>query len=198
MKRPPQPFAAVPLEDGTWHIITKADLPPTILPFPKEVRRPPWNASNEQMRAWVLAQLEAMDAAVMTEEAISKPLDQRYHPPKYLRMLAEPKLADLGSEERAIAEAKCGNMEPLRKLYPQLAEFLARPKLKRGEHFEPFNPQWDAKARIRAARADANRIKALWKAAYNGRCNRDSELGQITAVEIAADRWGISVNAILK
>jgi len=145
---------------------------------------PPWNASDQEMPDWSLACLDEMEAAIADVD-MSLPPDQRFKPFDMCQLM-EP-----GSEAWAIAEAKRGNMDPLRKLYPQLAEFLCPPRLKRGQHFKPV--QWDKNARIRMARFDAYRIKVIWKGIY-GRCHRSK--GLITAEKIAAERWGISVKAL--
>ena len=105
--------------------------------------------------------------------------------------ISRKQLAELRSEEHAIAEAYRGNMEWLLKRHPQYKNKrpLRPPKLKHGEHREKAS---ELQLLIKLARDDTPRIKALWKAEYDGKCHRPQ--GQITAIEIAAYRWGIAVN----
>jgi hypothetical protein len=144
--------------------------------------------STTPSQNWTIAKLDAMD-----EERFDREMAPLADPNVQAVVvgLAERHLAEMRSEERAIAEADCGNMRPLRKLYPQLERFLQPPKLKRGQHLKPFGGQWDEEARVRCALADLPRIKAIWKA--NGFSYRRN-----TAIEIAAERWKVSVNAVRK
>lgn len=193
-------------KDGSFVGVTEVEVednkpPPLVLPYPKEIPRPSWN-DPERLQTWTLAQLDAMDKAVAREEdwknlpMIGRPNSATARA-FALRILAEPKLADLQSKERAIAEADyCGNIEPLRKLYPELARFLFPPTLKRGHHFKPFgdqrDDQWDSEIRLKCARMEVYRIRAIWKAAYDKRNRPKDEL----AIQIAAKRWGVPVNTI--
>jgi hypothetical protein len=156
--------------------------------------KPPCLAHNqverEQMRDWVIAKL---DAAIEEESDARNRLLLDPNVQACMHKIIDKQLAELRSEEHALAEAHRGNMEPLRKLRPQYEPFLRPKKLKRGEHFEKASK---LQLLVKLARADVRRIKELWKAEYKGKRNRLE--GQITAVEIAAERWGISVNAILK
>ncbi|MFZ1148380.1 MAG: hypothetical protein WAR76_01450 [Xanthobacteraceae bacterium] len=185
-------------KDGSFVGVTEVEVednkpPPLVLPYPKEIPRPSWD-DPEGLQAWTLAQLDAMDKAVAREEDLKNlPMIGVPNRP----WVTKPKLADLQPKERAIAEADYyGNIEPLRKLYPELARFLFPPKLKPGQHFKPFGDgdQWDLRARLRGARADMSRIRAIWKAAYDGKCNRSGS--QMTAADIAAKRWGVPANTV--
>jgi hypothetical protein len=144
--------------------------------------------STTPSQDWTIAKLEAMDEAESDQRM--KPLADP-NVQALVLSIAERQLAEMRSEERAIAEADCGNIEPLRKLHPALVKFLCLPKLKRGQHFKPFGGQWDEEVRVRCALADIPRIKAIWKA--NGFSYRRN-----TAIEIAAERWKVSVNAVRK
>ena len=169
----------------------------------KEDAKPPRIAGNqaerEWMRNWVIAKLDAMDEAALAASGFDetmKPLLSHFDDPNVracFKALVDKQLRELRTSEFAIAQAWRGNMEPLRRLYPDLKPFLQRPNLDRGEHFEKAS---DLQLRIEQAREDVRRIREIWKAAYNGKCNRPE--GQITAVEIAAKRWGISANALRK
>ena len=151
--------------------------------------KPPPTSNPERVRAWVIAKLEAMD-----EERLDQKMKLLADPDVQAHVLdlVERQLAELRSEERALAEADCGNIEPLRKLDPKKARFLFPPELKPWQRFKPFGGQWDAEARLRCARADIPRIREISKAAYGS--NRLE--GELAAEKIAADRWGISVNTI--
>ena len=105
------------------------------------------------MRDWVIAKLEAIDEEQF-DRKIKAAVDPDPNVQAYMRTLVKRQLAELRTEERAIAEADCGNMKPLQRLYPQLERFLQPPKLKRGQHFKPLGGQWDLQAQIRHARAD--------------------------------------------
>jgi hypothetical protein len=183
MRKPPQPFVPVLKEDGAWLFPTAADISPFHIRLPPlgpiaVDDTKPWNG-NEACD-WTIAQLDARDKAFS---------DGLRPSPSTVRTFA--------FDHRAIAEADCGNYEPLRKLYPRLARHLNPPKLKRGQRLKkPFRwdlpaHQWDRNLRIWWAIADLPRIRAIWKA--NGfSCRRDA------AIEIAAERWEVSENDVRK
>jgi hypothetical protein len=90
-------------------------------------------------------------------------------------------------EADAIAHAECGDIEPLQKLYPQLAHYLARPPRPRGSHFPKLRAGLD---RMACAANDVRRIRALWKHYYRTFRRR---LDQPPSVEaIACERWQIA------
>jgi hypothetical protein len=86
-----------------------------------------------------------------------------------------------------IAAAERGNVEPLRKKYPHLAKFLHRAKRER--HKRGPSLPWDAHDPAKFAAIEVEEIKAIWKHHYN----REKRRFKPTAVEIAADRWNVSV-----
>jgi hypothetical protein len=88
--------------------------------------------------------------------------------------------------EQAIEQADKGDIEPLRRLFPHLARFMCRPPRERGKRF-PKNTEDDP---VRRAAADVKLIRALWAKHY-GKKNRPPN-DRVTAVQIAADRWGVN------
>jgi hypothetical protein len=168
----------------------------------KEDAKPPRIASNpaerEWMRDWVIAKLDAEDhEASGFDEAMKPLLSGDPNVLACLRALVAKQLGEIRTPEFAIAQAKRGNIEPARHLLEKkqlapLAQLLQPPKFKRGKYLRKAYKQ----SLIEGALADLPRIRAIWKAAYNGKCTRPE--GQITAVEIAAKRWGVSANALRK
>jgi hypothetical protein len=92
--------------------------------------------------------------------------------PEYLRQW---------NERYRIQQARSGNPEPLRKLYPQFADCIFSPPLKQGKTY-PEQPEFDV-ARV-AARLTRS-IRALWLAQY-GRKRRERD-------EISAEDFAISI-----
>jgi hypothetical protein len=90
---------------ATVDVMTVDDpkLPPIIAGPTKDDAKPPWT-DQERVRDWTVTWLEAMDKAITDGPPM--------HPLSLRRLADDP-------EERAITEAKCGNMEPLWKLYPK-------------------------------------------------------------------------------
>ncbi|MCS3761657.1 hypothetical protein [Bradyrhizobium centrosematis] len=93
--------------------------------------------------------------------------------------------ASLSLEDWAKALARTGNVDPLKQLFPDLAEFIAEPVRKRGEK------KWKArKFSVAKLAADfARRIRRLWLDQY-GQKNRgrDELSAEDFAVEICK-RW---------
>jgi hypothetical protein len=131
--------------------------------------RPPWRAGADkkkrrQMQQWVNTKLDILTRMTGDE---------------FLYFWSLKNL-----DAMALEFAEQGDIEPLRELNPHLARFLHLPKLKRGEHF--IDP---ARIRLKRARDDVRRIRAIWREHY-GKTNRP--IGELTAEEIAADRWSLS------
>ncbi len=83
----------------------------------------------------------------------------------------------------AIEAAKYGIIGPLRKCYPDIAEYIHLPKRGRGQRFP--NPMADCNP-IDLAALDAQRIRALWKKFYPGRRRRRDDK---SAEGFAAELW---------
>jgi hypothetical protein len=99
----------------------------------------------------------------------------------------EPFLAWSDSEGSAIESARRGNIEPLRKRYPHLAEFLHPPKPGRSKYQRDLNV-----AKLQARWAWKS-IKEIRQAKYNGKKNKLRGDGAISDEEIVAhwmsDDW---------
>jgi hypothetical protein len=80
------------------------------------------------------------------------------------------------------------DIEPLRKRFPQLKEFLHLPKMKRGQH----RPTFRASDPVEFAVEDVRRIRRIWKARKFKRVQR----GRITPEEIAAKRNRVSLKTL--
>jgi hypothetical protein len=101
-------------------------------------------------------------------------------------------------ENWPIAEAQRGNMEPLRKKYPSIAEFLKPPKRPgKGKRFPKdklgivrSNPH---KMSLTIAVWDANRIRSIWKQFY-----KSKPKGYSSPEEIAARRWDVLPHHVLE
>ena len=124
---------------------------------------PPWSGDDEAMYQWCVAMIKAQ-----WEEERANFSGPIVGPVKYREMIA-------------IAHARVGDLWLLRRIYPQLAEFLHPPKLPRGKH-DRRAPQFVAhKAQ---ALDTVKRVKALWRKHYRRR--KRGRYDGITAIEIAA------------
>ena len=167
---------------------------------------PPWIARNERHRRrmieWVNARLDELDAADAQRQASIVDEDGRYCPPpehaeKYY------KWRDGGGLERAAADR--GFIDQARSLvrsrWPYIADLVQLPPLKRGEKYRPeltgvrTGGQLVRRWRIASAAADVKRIRELWQVHYEGKKNRHPDDGP-SAVQIAADRHGVSVEEV--
>jgi hypothetical protein len=139
-------------------------------------RLPRWDARNEgeqqMMRRWANERVEEVLCAML--EAWPK-VEEKF----------QARMADGGLE---IEMARCGDVEPLRRRYPDLADFIHLPPPQRGRPLNPrrATPQWIAAVYTVI-------IRDLWKKHY-GKRNRTQAP---TAEEIAADRWGVEVDQVL-
>jgi len=87
-----------------------------------------------------------------------------------------------------IARADHGDVEPLRKLFPQIpVRFIRLPPRKRPMPYK-YDPTGDAVK-------DVRRIRALWKQHF-GRVNR-ARVDLVTAEQIAADRCEVHISSVL-
>jgi hypothetical protein len=119
---------------------------------------------------WVNDQLSALDAA------------------EHLRNVRGERSADerLAS---CIAQADRGNIEPLRKLFPQIpVRFIRLPARKRPSRHRRWDP-------VGGAVKDVARIRALWKKNF-GRVNR-ARGDLVSAEQIAADRWEVHIDTLI-
>jgi hypothetical protein len=158
---------------------------------------PPWIGDDDAMRAWINGELDRWD-----HEEFYRPLIKavnhwlRSQPP---RSKAESRKRHLILGKRAAAAHRAlmtkraieeSDIETLRRLYPEHAQFIHAPKnSKRGPkktvNHDPDSPE----RRLADAREEARRIRIILKKHY-GRSNRPS--GALTVEEIAAERWGLT------
>jgi hypothetical protein len=138
---------------------------------------PPWTGDDPAMLRWLKQRLSAMAV-----ESSLMPNDDATYP-----LLIDPPLSKLNTKNvdlpDAIKLAKLGHIEPLRKLYPDIAEFIHLPKRKRGQRFP--NPMAELNP-IKQAALDAQRIRALWKKFYSGHRRPRGN----SAEDFAARLWG--------
>lgn len=92
-----------------------------------------------------------------------------------------------GVERLCIASARAGHPEALRKLYPQFADCIHSPKLRRGQKY--WKQPKDAPAKIAAD--FAKRIRAIWSKQYGKRNRAKNEISaEEFAVEICKEWLG--------
>ena len=133
------------------------------------MRRPPWSGDDEAMYRWC-------------ETLIARQIEQELHSPKSHDVHAQW-MQWLGSDEPAIWSARNGDMTPLRKKYPQLAEFLHPPQDSRHRRYPPLPMK-------KAALDLVRRVRLLWSKYYKRQRRRRGD--GITTEEIAARYLGIS------
>jgi hypothetical protein len=156
----------------------KSDIDPTSAPLP------PWKAVDARgrrlMTDWVLDQLEAQDA----EDAIhQEELDATRD---YYAPLPRAEQQRLRLKE-AIRQGWKNNVGPLRRLYPEIAEFIYPPKRDQGQRRTSQKDMWGRYTAHMIA-DDVKRVRALWKANYDGKWKRRGL--RPTAEEIVAERRG--------
>jgi hypothetical protein len=150
------------------------------------LKLPPWTARNERERElmfeWVNRQLDriADQDFIATQSKLAKNFDVKKH----------FAWVDAGGPE--IEQADHGDIEPLRKKLPQYARFLRLPKRQRGQRFSKMK----SLDPVAEALADVKRIRRLWSEKF-GKKNRHVDDGY-TAEEIAARRWGIRFESIIR
>lgn len=161
--------------------------------------KPPWLAHDERQRKWMkdwsnVKLDEALDSFDKENATLAKLLTEIG--PKALRDLAQKQLARLRTKDFAIEQARLGNIEPLKKLHPEYAPFFAPPKRKRGgERRKKTASLFMAQSRLEEAVAEKKRLHAIWMKNY-GKKNRP--VGQLTAEEIVAERWGLTESEVCK
>jgi hypothetical protein len=150
------------------------------------MNKPRWSARDErdrkQMHDWVC---ERLDDPKEGFNLIRYGLTKRPE-------LTRPTIEEVEDEEQwRKAEARLGNVEPLRRAHPDLAEFLFSPKRKRGQKLPP---RWVGPEDVWLAAVDAKFIPMIWKKYYR-RSRRTREDGP-SAVDIAARKWGVAKNRV--
>ena len=126
---------------------------------------------NVGMRRWVFRTLAAEDDDLATAQNVQKAREL------------------LRSKKFALEQADKGDVEPLRRKYPDLAKFIHPPKRKRGQR--DFQPNDGLQVGIQIVR----RIRKLWRENY-GTDRR--KVGQVTAIELAAEYCGVDHGQLLR
>jgi hypothetical protein len=119
---------------------------------------------DKAMTDWVNAKLDELDAQQRSFIAVAEENKRQNW----------DDADDLDTYIDAVKRARSGDIEPLRRMYPHLAEFLQRPTRRRGEHLKDrvIGP-------AKRAAIDVKIIRMLWKGL--------SPKG-VTSEQIAADR----------
>jgi hypothetical protein len=193
-------MTAKPVEIGPVSLIeafTKGDVPTVsrnpILSLSElddpHLKMPPRVVRNsaidrKAMRKWLDAKLYAYENAIIR-----------------ITMGGDSGDFETSSKWFAIAMANCGDIGPLRRWDPDLADFLHLPKRSgKGKSF-PKTPvyHWykawsDPKIQSKTRAVwDAGRIRMIWKETYN-----PLPVGYESPEEIAAKRWGVAEDAVAR
>jgi hypothetical protein len=99
----------------------------------------------------------------------------------------------LTSDGPAIQAAELDdNVTPLRERYPQIARFIHPVKNPKGKH-RPSSRIGPNDFAVKAAAADAARIRKLWQTHFQ---KHNRRFGQKSAESFAADRWEVDLEDI--
>jgi hypothetical protein len=153
------------------------------------------------MQHWVEAQLDAIWAA--TDEKFATTvrefcgLSPETRQAFLKRVLPNRTPRDVAHRTLLINAAERGDIKPLRKEVEKIdsryGRFVNLPRLRRGRHFKKKPPPTDdlrtPHGRLQEARHEWLLVPAIWKEHY-GQVRR--RVGQLTAVEILAERWGLT------
>jgi hypothetical protein len=154
---------------------------------------PPWHQRNKSDRQamidWVISELEWRDAE-LSEHNI-KTQNHYAVVPKENR--------ERNRYESAIASARGGNLAPLRKMFPDHAEFINEPPRVQGQHrprrisgaaaFE----HWVARETVEQAISDVKEIRQIWQEHY-GRWKRHRD--DVSAEAIAGVHRGMTEDEV--
>ena len=135
----------------------------------------------DRLETWTLQQLEALD---MEHDWFLDEVDERRD---WSLITTSAHTQRAWRLDRAKAAARQGKLNPLRRLYPEIAEFIHAPRRKRGEHRMVVDCGCTHE-RLQLALDDVKRIRRLWRAHF-GRVYRSAAP---TALSIAARRHGLT------
>jgi hypothetical protein len=139
-------------------------------PDGKVQKLPPWTGNDHAMLQWLTERLGAMAEVALAEEL---GFDQKNDPyPLVHQLVRRPKPTAKERHADAIERAERGDIEPLRKLCPEIAEYIHLPKRGRGKRYSLVDPIAILNSEhnpIRMAALDAKRIGALWERFYSKR-----------------------------
>jgi hypothetical protein len=156
---------------------------------PAEDLRAIWN-SPVALERWTMDQLDQLDAE---QELFSQELEESR---RGWERFPIPGIPFSERVHQAKGRARAGHIEPLRRLYPELAEFLHAPPRKRGQRRPPKREVWSRfTSRMHAvdADADAKRIRKIWREKLGKTYRRDPP----TADEIAARRNRVPLQQLI-
>jgi hypothetical protein len=149
------------------------------------LERPPWRNESESgkrwMRAWVNQELNLETIRYNSSRSRAEVEQARAEFDAWIN-------TPLAME---ISSAEDGDIEPLRRALPHLARFLHLPKQPNGVR-RPMDDEYGD--RVRVAVNDVTRIRALWQRRHH---KKNRPKGQVTAEEIAAERWRVNVEDVL-
>jgi hypothetical protein len=152
-------------------------------------RKPKWNCTDErQWLAWVNEQLDILEYAAEAED--ESPLSSANL--KLFAALPSAVFHEIGAVSRAKARWRLyGEVEPLRKRFPEIAEVIRPPPDWRQQR--RLQARADKRMLLRLTIEDVHRIRKLWRDHY-GRWKR-GRLGP-TAVRLAALRNRVDVTEL--
>jgi hypothetical protein len=140
------------------------------------------------MVEWSIAELDGLDAAF--NDAHADDANKDWTP--------SPEVLWRGHLEAAKQHARCGNLGPLRKLFPDIAEFIHEPKRVRGQR-RPRRYVEDVFLRYARRMAEQRAVESvrqlrgiIWPRHYGRVKRRDGP----SAEEIAAIRCGLTVDEV--
>jgi hypothetical protein len=143
---------------------------------------PPWTGDDRAMELW----LDQCLHYAQTASHVIRVLKVAHAKPAATAI-------DINNRAFAIKEARCGNIEPLRRLEPELAEFLHLPKQGVGKRFPKRKTKQD---RVTEAALDAKRIKVLWSICYPGHHRHQHDSNDKSAEDFAAARWNVDIDKV--
>jgi hypothetical protein len=136
------------------------------------------NASDRQKRRW------EEDMRRWLSDRIAQQLDAMMPTAAAVAHMTEAWLREWNEKYR-IQQARSGNPEPLRRLYPQFSDCIHSPPLKQGCKYPPPPPKFDT---ARVAADFARRIRVLWRKQYGKMHREESEMSaEAFAVDICKE-----------
>jgi hypothetical protein len=136
-----------------------------------------------RLEAWTLQQLESLDAV---HDWLAGEMEERQDWSSVKTSARAWRL------DMAKLAARRDNLTPLRKLYPEIAEFIQAPRRARGQH--RVVADWEQKShRMQLALEDVQRIRRIWRRHLGKSYRRDDP----TAETIAARRHGLTVSQLV-
>jgi hypothetical protein len=193
-KIPPAVAAALAKVFSTTRVATRCDWKG---PRYREVGdKPPWDAMREKdhewMRDWVCSRLA--DIARMHEERGTGAGEED----AATFMAGAQEWQEHTSEAAAIRAARdYGDVEPLRRMYPSIADFINLPVRKDRSNYKerPDHSSDNLRLRLKRAVAEAQLIRDLWQQHYD---RRNRPAGTSTAEYIVALRHDLSEGEVVR